>query len=166
MLVVVAAVAGSAALVVAGEAPQCPNPPATAAAKSEREIGDTLSRDKRVSITDVDATASARSRLGSVISDPRVCFDQQGGHASGKFRFGPVSTSAYVSVASADLNLSGRSPSVSKMDIRLGGLPGIPGVSDSVGTTIAGIVNQGLAGFTLSRLLTAQFSAGSVTLRE
>ncbi|HLB12015.1 MAG TPA: hypothetical protein VJO15_03560, partial [Dehalococcoidia bacterium] len=78
VLVVVAAVAGSAALVVAGEAPQCPNPPATAAAKSEREIGDTLSRDKRVSITDVDATASARSRLGSVISDPRVFFDQQG----------------------------------------------------------------------------------------
>lgn len=165
VVVVVAAVAVGGALVVAGEAPQCPSPPATAAAKSDREIGDTLSRDRRVTITDVDATTSARNRLGSVITDPQVCFDPQGGHLSGKFRLGPISSSAYVSVASADLNLSGRSPSVSKLDIRLGGLPSIPGISDSAGTLVASIVNQALAQISLSRPLTAQFSAGAVTVQ-
>lgn len=166
VLVVIAAVAASGALAVAGDAPRCPNPPTTAVAKSEREIGDTLSRDRRVTITDNDATTSARNRLGSVITDPRICFDAQSGHLSGKFRLGPVTPSAYVSVAATDVSLSGRSPSVSKLDIRLGALPSIPGVSDSAGTAIAGIVNQALGQISLSRPLKAQFAAGSVTVGE
>ena len=166
VLIVVGAVAGSAALAVAGDAPQCPNPPAAAAAKSEKEIGDTLGRDKRVTITDVEATTSAKNRLGSVMTDPRVCFDPQGGHVSGRFKLGPVSFSAYASVAGADLNLSGRSPSVQKLDIRLGGMPSIPGISDAAGTMVAGVINQSLTLISLSRPLTAQFSAGAVTVRE
>lgn len=164
--VVVVAVAASAALVVAGDAPQCPQTATSTVAKSQKEIGDILSRDKSVTITDADATAAAKPLLGSVLTDPRVCFDAQGGHISGKFKLGSVSPSVYVSLAGADIDLTGASPKVSKLDIRLGGLPSVPGISDFIGTQIAGVVNQGLGQIRLSKPLKAQFTAGSVTARE
>lgn len=164
--VVVVAVGVSAVLVVTGEAPQCPQGVASAAARSEREIGDTLSRNRSVTITDADATASGRALLGSVLTDPRVCFDAQGAHISGKLSLGSVSPSVYVSLAGTDIDLSGTSPKVSKLDIRLGGLPAIPGISDTAGAQIAGVVNQGLAQIKLSKPLKAQFAAGAATVRE
>ncbi|MDP2662971.1 MAG: hypothetical protein Q8R28_19825 [Dehalococcoidia bacterium] len=164
--VVVVAVGVSAALVVTGEAPQCPQAATTAAVKTQSQIGDLLSRDKSVTITDADATAASKGMLGSVMTDPRVCFDAQGAHVSGKFGLGQISFSSYVSLASADLDLSGASPKVSKLDIRLGGLPSIPGVSDQAGTLVASAINQGLAQIKLSKPLKAQFAAGVVTVRE
>ncbi|MDO8690785.1 MAG: hypothetical protein Q7R39_12375, partial [Dehalococcoidia bacterium] len=104
--------------------------------------------------------------LGSVMADPRVCFDVQGAHVSGRFNLGQISFSSYVSLAGSDLDLSGRSPKVSKLDIRLGGLPTIPGVSDQAGTLVASAINQGLAQIKMSKPLKAQFAVGAVTVRE
>lgn len=164
--VVIVVVAGSAALVVSGEAPQCPQAGTATAVKSQQQIGDTLIREKSVTITDGDATASAKTLLGSVLTDPRVCFDAQGGHISGKLKLGSVSPSVYVSMAGTDIDLSGSSPRVSKLDIRLGGLPNVPGISDAAGSQIASVVNQGLGQIRLSKPLKAQFSAGAATVRE
>ncbi len=164
--VVVVAAGVGAALVLTGEAPVCPQAATTAAVRTQSQIGDLLSRDKSVTITDADATAAGKSMLGSVMRDPRVCFDTQGAHVSGRFGLDQISFSAYVTLASADLDLSGTTPKVSKLDIRLGGLPNIPGVSDQAGTLVATAINQGLAQIKISKPLRAQFAAGSVTVRE
>lgn len=114
-------------------------------------------------VLDGEATTIARGYVGGVVDEARVCFTRGAGHLSGKLHLGSVSPSFY---ASAGVDLSGPTPRTTNLEVKVGALPNLPGVSDQVGRIVGDLINQNLAQWRLGQPYAADFAAGSVTITK
>ncbi|MBM2812577.1 MAG: hypothetical protein HW416_3336 [Chloroflexi bacterium] len=161
VVVLMAAVVAAGAAVVVGAAPRCSTEPGTA--RSAQEIGDVLDEDGVVVVTDAEASSIARRYVGGVVEDGRVCFTPGAAHASGKLPLGPVTPSFYATLG---VDLTGPVPSVTDLDVTLGALPSLPGLSAPIKQAVADLVNQNLARWQLEQEYAADFTAGSVAVKK
>ncbi|HEY3118044.1 MAG TPA: hypothetical protein VGK54_14980 [Chloroflexota bacterium] len=155
-----AAVAGAGAAVY-GQAPECPSQPGDA--RSTQSIGDILGASGRMIVNDGEATTIARGYVGDRVNEARVCFTPGAGHLSGKLPLGSVAPSFY---ASAGVDLSGPTPRTTNLEVKVGALPNLPGVSDQVARIVSDLINQSLEGWRLDQPYAADFATGSVTVTK
>ncbi len=139
-----------------GTARQCPAVQQTAAGSQPREDAAGIVR-----ISNAEATKAGRSYLGQYITDLRVCFDSDGGHASGTLPVGPANLSFFVTGRNVDL--SGSSPRINDLDFELGSVPSA--VANAAKSTITGGINEALTNVRLAKRYSYQFGDGVVTLR-
>ncbi len=161
VLVVLGVVVAGAGAAVYGQAPQCASEPGDA--RSTQAIGDALDASGRVTLIDSEATTIARGYVGGQVDEARLCFTPGAGHLSGKLPLGSVSPSFY---ASAGVDLSGPTPRTTNLEVNVGALPNVPGVSDQVGRIVGDLINQNLAKLRLDQPYAANFAASSVTVTK
>ncbi|MBI2598904.1 hypothetical protein HYW40_01680 [Candidatus Curtissbacteria bacterium] len=153
--------AGAAGAALMGQAPVCPTE--GTAARSEKEIGDTLDKSGSVNITDGEATSLAGKYVAGKVQNTRVCFTSGLGHASGNIKLASFSPSFY---ASAGVDLSGSTPKATNLDIKVGSLPNVPVLSSQAESFVTSLINENLAKFALKKKYSAQFTQGSITISK
>lgn len=155
------AIGGAATAALLGQAPTCSSE--AGAARSPKEIGDTLDKNGSVTIPDSEATTLGRGYTGNTISDLRICATGGLGNASGNIKLGPFNPSFR---ASAQVDLSGSSPKTTGLKIKIGSLPNLPIISAQAEKAVSDLVNQNLAKITLTKKYSANFVQGSITINK
>ena len=158
LLLVGIIIAGGAAAVY-GQAPRCTSEPGDA--RSTQQIGDALDGSGRVTLSEAEATTIARGYVGALVNEGRVCFTPGAAHLSGKLPLGPVTPSFYASLG---VDLSGSTPRTTNLDVKVGALPSLPGISDQAANVVSGLINQNLAQFKMDQPHAVEFGAGSATI--
>lgn len=143
-----------------GSAPTCPEGPG--AARSEKALGDAIERGG-VTIPDAEATAIVRRYVGSAVEYARACATSGAGHLSGQIPLGPLHPAFY---ASGSVDLSGTTPRVVNLHVRVGAVPTVPYVTGAVEEAVTNLINTQLAGIRLTKHYAIVFSDGSVTIRR
>ena len=161
VLVILGAAAAGGGAAVYGQAPQCASEPGEA--RSATEIGATLANAGRVVVDEREATTLTRGYIGSVVADARVCFTPGAAHLSGKVPLGPVTPSFYATLG---VEFVGTQPRATDLDVKVGALPSVPGVSDVVKRTISDLINQSLAQWKIDQPYAAEFASGSATIAQ
>lgn len=156
---ITAAVVGTGAVAVYGEAPTCPSVGTTA--RSESEIGDAIQAGG-ATVTDGEATTIAQRYFGDQINDARICFTPGEGHLSGSVPLGAIKPTIYVS---AGVDLTGSIPQATNLKIQLGSLPNVPFISNLLNSKLNSLIADNLSRFDLDRTYSAEFAQGSVTIR-
>jgi hypothetical protein len=160
-VLLVSVVVGVSAAVLFGAAPACAAGPDSG--RSVQEMGKVLDEAGLVVISDAEASGLAERYLDGVVEDSRICFSPGAAHLSGKMPMGLVAPSFYASLG---VDLSGQAPEVTGLDVQLGALPGLPGVSDLGKRAVNDLINDNLPVGTLDQQYGVEFTEGAVAIKK